>query len=200
MVYLNRWPIVALVLMFWFMQVTVPCYVLQSCKDLAVPVVVSDYLFHSLGGPTKVEILQTEGHLPQLSSPELLIPVMKHAIMDQVSLQVASKLKNRLMPKLTLLPSVLFHNLVHSTAICVSKGHSRVCTSWARPLHSFAGLTQDMELGGSQNCSEIQDSRLLGLIHKPMVKSSVNEENSKKAIVTVMTAETGKRMMISGEQ
>jgi pimeloyl-ACP methyl ester carboxylesterase len=63
-------------------QVTVPCYVLQSCKDLAVPVVVSDYLFHSLGGPTKVEILQTEGHLPQLSCPELLIPVMKHAIMD----------------------------------------------------------------------------------------------------------------------
>jgi len=56
--------------------------VLQSCKDLAVPVVVSDYLFHSLGGPTKVEILQTEGHLPQLSCPELLIPVMKRAIMD----------------------------------------------------------------------------------------------------------------------
>ncbi|CAK9189523.1 unnamed protein product [Sphagnum troendelagicum] len=63
-------------------QVTVPCYVLQSCKDLAVPVVVSDYLFRSLGGPTKVEILQTEGHLPQLSCPELLIPVMKRAIMD----------------------------------------------------------------------------------------------------------------------
>jgi len=82
MVYLNRCPIVDLFLMFWFVQVTVPCYVLQSCKDLAVPVVVSDYLFHSLGGPTKVEILQTEGHLPQLSCPELLIPVMKRAIMD----------------------------------------------------------------------------------------------------------------------
>jgi hypothetical protein len=33
-----------------------------------------------------------------------------------------------------------------------------------------------------------------------MVKSSVNEENSKKAVVTGMTDETGKRMMISGEQ
>ncbi|KAH9576123.1 hypothetical protein CY35_01G145900 [Sphagnum magellanicum] len=63
-------------------QVKVPCYVLQSSKDLAVPLVVSDYLFHSLGGPTKVEILQTEGHLPQLSCPELLIPVLKRAILD----------------------------------------------------------------------------------------------------------------------
>jgi len=33
-----------------------------------------------------------------------------------------------------------------------------------------------------------------------MVKSSVNEENLKKAVVTGMTDGTGKRMMISGEQ
>lgn len=40
----------------------------------------------------------------------------------------------------------------------------------------------------------------LRIIHKTMVKSSVNEENLKKAVVTGMTDGTGKRMMISGEQ
>lgn len=62
------------------MQVTVPCHILQSNKDLAVPVVVSDYLHHELGGPTIVEVLQTEGHLPQLSSPDVVIPVLKRHI------------------------------------------------------------------------------------------------------------------------
>lgn len=58
-------------------NVTVPCHILQSGKDLAVPIVVADYLHHTLGGPTIVEVLQTEGHLPQLSSPEIVIPVLK---------------------------------------------------------------------------------------------------------------------------
>lgn len=61
-------------------KVTVPCHILQSNKDLAVPVVVSDYLHHELGGPTIVEVLQTEGHLPQLSSPDVVIPVLKRHI------------------------------------------------------------------------------------------------------------------------
>ncbi|CAK9206521.1 unnamed protein product [Sphagnum troendelagicum] len=65
-------------------QVSVPCHILQSSKDLAVPVVVSDYLHHSLGGPTVVEILQTEGHLPQLSSPEVVIPVLKRHIAGNI--------------------------------------------------------------------------------------------------------------------
>lgn len=65
-------------------QVSVPCHILQSSKDLAVPVVVSDYLHHSLGGPTVVEILQTEGHLPQLSSPEVVIPVLRRHIAGNI--------------------------------------------------------------------------------------------------------------------
>ncbi|CAM6039528.1 unnamed protein product [Sphagnum compactum] len=65
-------------------QVSVPCHILQSSKDLAVPIVVSDYLHHSLGGPTVVEILQTEGHLPQLSSPEVVIPVLKRHIAGNI--------------------------------------------------------------------------------------------------------------------
>jgi len=65
-------------------QVSVPCHILQSSKDLAVPVVVSDYLHHTLGGPTVVEILQTEGHLPQLSSPEVVIPVLQRHIAGNI--------------------------------------------------------------------------------------------------------------------
>nr|AHW84478.1 alpha-beta hydrolase KAI2b [Marchantia polymorpha] len=56
--------------------VTVPCHILQSTKDLAVPVVVAHYLERSLGGETHMEIFPTEGHLPQLSSPEVVIPVI----------------------------------------------------------------------------------------------------------------------------
>jgi len=65
-------------------SVTVPCHILQSNKDLAVPVVVADYLHHSLGGPTIVEVLQTEGHLPQLSSPDVVIPVLKRHIVGSL--------------------------------------------------------------------------------------------------------------------
>lgn len=57
--------------------VTVPCHILQSTKDLAVPVVVSDYLHSNLGSKSIVEILQTEGHLPQLSCPNVMIPALR---------------------------------------------------------------------------------------------------------------------------
>ncbi|KAK6923986.1 Alpha/beta hydrolase fold-1 [Dillenia turbinata] len=60
-------------------SVTVPCHVVQSKKDLAVPVVVSEYLHQHLGGDSIVEIMSSDGHLPQLSSPEIVIPVLlKH--------------------------------------------------------------------------------------------------------------------------
>lgn len=59
--------------------VTMPCHIIQSMKDLAVPVAVSEYLHHNLGGESIVEVVSTEGHLPQLSSPDILIPViLKH--------------------------------------------------------------------------------------------------------------------------
>jgi pimeloyl-ACP methyl ester carboxylesterase len=65
-------------------QVTVPCHILQSHMDLAVPVVVADYLKHSLGGKTIVEIFPTAGHLPQLSSPEVVIPVLRQHLMGNI--------------------------------------------------------------------------------------------------------------------
>lgn len=66
-------------------QVTVPCHILQSSRDLAVPVIVSDYIHQRISGASIVEVLHTEGHLPQLSSPDVVIPVLKrHLVGDLV--------------------------------------------------------------------------------------------------------------------
>jgi pimeloyl-ACP methyl ester carboxylesterase len=60
-------------------MVTVPCHILQSMKDLAVPVVAAEYLHQNLGGESIVEVMSSDGHLPQLSSPDIVIPVLlKH--------------------------------------------------------------------------------------------------------------------------
>lgn len=56
--------------------VTVPCHIIQSMKDMAVPVVVSEYLHQNLGGESIVEVMSSDGHLPQLSSPDVVIPVL----------------------------------------------------------------------------------------------------------------------------
>ncbi|KAL9148078.1 hypothetical protein ABFS82_12G018800 [Erythranthe guttata] len=67
-------------------RVTVPCHIVQSSKDLAVPVAVAEYLHQNLGGKSVVEVMSTEGHLPQLSAPEVTIPVLlrhiQHDIVD----------------------------------------------------------------------------------------------------------------------
>ncbi|KAI3451957.1 hypothetical protein Pfo_008622 [Paulownia fortunei] len=57
-------------------HVTVPCHIIQSMKDLAVPVAVSEYLHQNLGGESIVEVMATDGHLPQLSSPDVVVPVL----------------------------------------------------------------------------------------------------------------------------
>ncbi|KAG6571242.1 putative esterase KAI2 [Cucurbita argyrosperma subsp. argyrosperma] len=63
--------------------VTIPCHIIQSMKDMAVPVVVSEYLHRNLGGDSIVEVMESDGHLPQLSSPDIVIPVLlKHIKYD----------------------------------------------------------------------------------------------------------------------
>lgn len=57
-------------------HVTVPCHIIQSMKDLAVPVVVAEYLHRNLGCESVVEVMSTDGHLPQLSSPDVVVPVI----------------------------------------------------------------------------------------------------------------------------
>ncbi|KAG9158797.1 hypothetical protein Leryth_013685 [Lithospermum erythrorhizon] len=66
-------------------SVTVPCHIIQSMKDLAVPVVVSEYLHRNIGGESIVEVMSTEGHLPQLSSPDIVIPVLLRHIRCDIS-------------------------------------------------------------------------------------------------------------------
>ncbi|XP_039137029.1 probable esterase D14L isoform X2 [Dioscorea cayenensis subsp. rotundata] len=63
--------------------VSVPCHILQSTKDVSVPVVVSKYLHKHLGAESIVEIMPSEGHLPQLSSPDIVISViLRHIRFD----------------------------------------------------------------------------------------------------------------------
>ncbi|XP_052195186.1 probable esterase KAI2 [Diospyros lotus] len=65
-------------------HITVPCHLIQSMKDLAVPVVVAEYLHQNLGGVSIVEVMSTDGHLPQLSSPEVVVPVLLRHIRHDI--------------------------------------------------------------------------------------------------------------------
>lgn len=60
--------------------VRVPCWIIQTSKDVSVPESIADYLREHLGGRTTVEILKTEGHLPHLSAPQILYPVLRRAL------------------------------------------------------------------------------------------------------------------------
>ncbi|XAR51338.1 hypothetical protein NMG60_11005939 [Bertholletia excelsa] len=67
-------------------RVTVPCHIIHSMKDMAVPVETSEYLHRHLGGESVVEVIPTEGHLPHLSAPEIVIPViLRHIEFDIAS-------------------------------------------------------------------------------------------------------------------
>ncbi|KAJ8769291.1 hypothetical protein K2173_002495 [Erythroxylum novogranatense] len=65
--------------------VSVPCHIIQSMKDLAVPVVASEYLHENLGGESIVEVMSSDGHLPQLSSPGIVIPVLLRHIRQDIA-------------------------------------------------------------------------------------------------------------------
>ncbi|KAJ8765560.1 hypothetical protein K2173_014682 [Erythroxylum novogranatense] len=65
--------------------ISVPCHIIQSMKDLAVPVFVSEYLHQNLGGDSIVEVMSSDGHLPQLSSPDIVIPVVLRHIRQDIA-------------------------------------------------------------------------------------------------------------------
>ncbi|OAY33660.1 probable esterase KAI2 [Manihot esculenta] len=63
-------------------MVKVPCHIVQSAMDM-VPAEVSEYMHQHLGGPSVIEIMPTTGHLPHLSSPDIVIPViLRHINLD----------------------------------------------------------------------------------------------------------------------
>ncbi|XP_047083318.1 strigolactone esterase D14-like [Lolium rigidum] len=61
-------------------MVKAPCVVVQTARDISIPAIVAAYLKAHLGGHTTVELLPTEGHLPHLSAPSLLAPVLRRAL------------------------------------------------------------------------------------------------------------------------
>ncbi|EEF30788.1 strigolactone esterase D14 [Ricinus communis] len=58
-------------------QVSVPCTIIQSKKDIIVPEFVAHYMKKKLGGYAKVKILKTEGHFPHLTAYPLLLKALK---------------------------------------------------------------------------------------------------------------------------
>lgn len=65
--------------------VIVPCHIIQSMKDMVVPIVVSEFMHQNLDGKCIVEVIQTEDHHPQLRAPEIVIPVILRHIMYDIS-------------------------------------------------------------------------------------------------------------------
>ncbi|KAL6568037.1 Strigolactone receptor KAI2d5 [Orobanche hederae] len=67
-------------------RVMVPCHIINSSKDPAVPSGIAEYLHKNIGGKSTVEMMSTEGHLPHLSAPAVTIPVLlrhiQHNIVD----------------------------------------------------------------------------------------------------------------------
>ncbi|KAJ4967389.1 hypothetical protein NE237_019238 [Protea cynaroides] len=61
-------------------MVRVPCCIIQTATDVSVPVSVAMYLKNHLGGRSTVKILNTEGHLPHLSAPTLLVQNLRRAL------------------------------------------------------------------------------------------------------------------------
>ncbi|KAL2498166.1 putative strigolactone esterase D14-like protein [Abeliophyllum distichum] len=60
--------------------VTVPCSIIQTARDVSVPMSVATYLTNHLGGRSTVHLLDIEGHLPHLSAPHLLAEVLRRAL------------------------------------------------------------------------------------------------------------------------
>lgn len=61
-------------------MVKVPCCIIQTARDVSVPTSVATYLKNHLGGQNTIEMLDTEGHLPHLSAPQLLARHLMRAL------------------------------------------------------------------------------------------------------------------------
>ncbi|CAA3014491.1 Hypothetical predicted protein [Olea europaea subsp. europaea] len=57
-------------------HVTIPCHIIQSMKNLAILVVIFEYIHQNIDSKSIVEMMQTNGHLPQLSLLDVVTPVL----------------------------------------------------------------------------------------------------------------------------
>lgn len=54
-------------------KVEVPCTIIQSSHDFIVPTTVAHYMKNKIKGKSSVEIIEDNGHFPQLTSPAKFI-------------------------------------------------------------------------------------------------------------------------------
>lgn len=57
-------------------KVTTPCTIVQPSNDAAVPIPVAEYMQDKIKGKTTVEIIDMDGHFPQLTAHHCLLDVL----------------------------------------------------------------------------------------------------------------------------
>ena len=58
-------------------KVETPCTIIQSSSDIVVPYSVALYMEKKIKGKVTLEVIDTIGHFPQLTSPLQLVDVLK---------------------------------------------------------------------------------------------------------------------------
>ncbi|CAM8925503.1 unnamed protein product [Rhodiola kirilowii] len=61
-------------------KVTTPCTIVQTTNDMVVPMGVAEYMCERIEGKTMLEIIECDGHFPQLTAHARLFEVLEEAI------------------------------------------------------------------------------------------------------------------------
>ncbi|XP_077225231.1 strigolactone esterase D14-like [Tasmannia lanceolata] len=61
-------------------KVEVPCTIIQTTNDVVVPISVSHYMKSKIKGKTSIEIIEADGHFPQLTAHQLLIDALDRVL------------------------------------------------------------------------------------------------------------------------
>ncbi|KAL5978155.1 hypothetical protein ACLOJK_029272 [Asimina triloba] len=57
-------------------KVTVPCTIIQTANDVAVPMSACTYMHNKIGGNPSLVVIEADGHLPQLTAHRLLLDAL----------------------------------------------------------------------------------------------------------------------------
>lgn len=63
-------------------KVELPCTIIQCINDIVVPNSVANFMQSKIKGKTSIEIIETDGHFPQLTAHEMLIKVLQSVIIS----------------------------------------------------------------------------------------------------------------------
>ena len=61
-------------------NVEVPCTIIQGTNDMVVPTSVAHYMQHEMKGKAMVEIIESDGHFPQLTAHRMLLEVLDRVL------------------------------------------------------------------------------------------------------------------------